>query len=179
MNMTTRDFFYRDGGPMTRGLINMLLNLPRHLRDTCAIEIGSFIGESTNILSLFFKHVYCIDPHGDDTFSGYNSEKIKELFKRNTEGRNITHYNAKAEDIHETFQDGIYGFVYIDGGHVYPCVSQDIKNYLPKIMPGGWIGGHDYDCGIELCAGVKQAVDEAFGQPDFWFEDYSWLVKKK
>jgi hypothetical protein len=178
MKLIKREKFYRNSEQMYGGLVNLLLTLPLNLRDTAAIEIGSFIGESANLLSLFFKELICIDPQGDDVFSGYKSDDIKEKFRLNTEGRNITLIPGKAEDVFAQFPDNNFGFIYIDGGHVYGCVSQDIKNYYGKIIDGGYIGGHDYDNGIELCAGVKQAVDEAFGQPDYCFEDFSWLVKK-
>jgi predicted O-methyltransferase YrrM len=173
-----RDKFYRNSSEMYGGLVNMLLSLPLWMRNTIAIEIGSFIGESANILSLFFKEVVCIDPQGDDVFSGYKSDDIKRMFGKNTVQRNIRIILKRAEDAVEEFAQGSVGFVYVDGGHVYPCVHQDIINYYPKIMDGGYIGGHDYDNGIELCQGVKQAVDEIFGEPDYCFEDWSWLVKK-
>jgi hypothetical protein len=178
MNLIKREKFYRNSEQMYGGLINLLLTLPLDLRSMSAIEIGSFIGESANILSLFFKEVVCIDPQGDDVFSGYKAEDVRLKFNTNTEGRNIKLVSRKAEEVFDLFPDNYFGFIYIDGGHVYSCVSQDIKNYYRKIIDGGYVGGHDYNNGIELCAGVTQAVDEAFGKPDYCFEDFSWLVKK-
>lgn len=54
-------------------------------------------------------------------------------------------------------------FVFIDGDHSYEAVYTDIRAWLPKVKPGGWIGGHDYANDEYKHWGVKQAVDEAFG----------------
>lgn len=59
-------------------------------------------------------------------------------------------------------------FVFIDGGHEYESVRDDIRAWLPKLKPGGLMAGHDYG---HVCKpgevaprsshpGVAQAVDE-------------------
>lgn len=48
-------------------------------------------------------------------------------------------------------------FVWIDAGHEYKDVQEDLNAWLPKVSPAGVIAGHDYDF-----PGVKQAVDEKF-----------------
>jgi hypothetical protein len=42
------------------------------------------------------------------------------------------------------YADESLDFVFIDAGHEYENVYADIKSWLPKVKPGGWIGGHDY-----------------------------------
>jgi predicted O-methyltransferase YrrM len=56
--------------------------------------------------------------------------------------------------------DGSVDFVFIDAGHSYQAVAQDIRLWRPKLRPGGWLGGHDY---CDKFPGVKQAVREACG----------------
>jgi hypothetical protein len=51
--------------------------------------------------------------------------------------------------------------VFIDAEHTYEGVKRDIAIWLPKVRPGGWIGGHDYD-NLPRFPGVRRAVDEAF-----------------
>jgi hypothetical protein len=65
-------------------------------------------------------------------------------------------------------------FVFIDADHSYESVKADIAAWLPKVRAGGLIAGHDY--GIDLWPGVKQAVDEAFGERVEKRGD-SWVVR--
>ena len=66
-------------------------------------------------------------------------------------------------------------FVWIDGNHDYEQVVRNIKNYIPLVKDGGFIGGHDY--GSQSFLGVKQAVDEAFGKAADIEADFVWWVK--
>lgn len=50
-------------------------------------------------------------------------------------------------------------FVFIDAAHDYESVKADIAAWKGKVKPGGIFAGHDYGSH----AGVRQAVDEAFG----------------
>lgn len=49
-------------------------------------------------------------------------------------------------------------FVFIDAGHDYQSVLNDIKWWTPIVRAGGILCGHDY--GVEEFPGVKKAVDE-------------------
>jgi len=65
---------------------------------------------------------------------------------------------------------------YIDAIHDAPHPEQDIAALLPKIKPGGWIGGHDYKPG--KFNDVVSAVNKHFPQHFIYqFADNSWLVK--
>jgi len=180
MNIVNRKKFYRPSDHMTGGLVDMLLTLPLWMREFNAIEIGSFIGESASILSLFFRNIICIDPHSqDDTFSGYKMHEIRRLFAEKTAGRNIRLIEKPSQAVYKEFPEKSVGLVYVDGGHDYQSVKPDCVNYYEKVVDDGFFGGHDYNSPDPLCVGVKQAVDEIFGTPDYLFEDSSWLVQKK
>lgn len=72
----------------------------------------------------------------------------------------------------DLFADKFFDFVFIDADHSYDGVKKDIINWLPKIKPGGWIGGHDYH--HPKITGVTLVVDEVFDD----FEtgtDYTWF----
>ena len=62
------------------------------------------------------------------------------------------------------YEDGSLDFVFIDGSHLYDAVKADIEAWLPKVKVGGYLGGHDYGNHHEPLNGVKQAVDERFGE---------------
>lgn len=52
-------------------------------------------------------------------------------------------------------------FIFIDAGHSYEAVAEDIELWGRKVVPGGAILGHDY--GHPKYTGVARAVDEAYG----------------
>ena len=54
--------------------------------------------------------------------------------------------------------DDSLDFVYIDAGHTYDEVMEDMNVWWPKTKSGGVFGGHDY--GTVNGAEVKRAVDD-------------------
>lgn len=71
--------------------------------------------------------------------------------------------------------DGWADFIFIDAGHSYAACASDIQNYLPKLAPGGWFGGHDYH---HAFPGVMRAVNEAFGLDGYYLLD-GWIWARK
>lgn len=69
--------------------------------------------------------------------------------------------------------DGWADFVFIDAGHSYGAVRQDLIDWEPKVKPGGWFGGHDYHPKFH---GVIRAVNERFGAVDL-LEGWIWARK--
>lgn len=65
--------------------------------------------------------------------------------------------------------------VFIDGDHSYSGCKQDILSWLPKVKPGGWIGGHDYKH-PNFQSEVHLAVDEVFPAIEL-DADYTWFVR--
>lgn len=162
------------------------------------IEIGCYMGESTALFAMsgMFKEIHAIDPHdGDEEFNFWHAhgwDKIAEEFKINTRLWDyITHHKDYSYNIADKFEEDEYDMLYIDGAHDYQSVYDDIEAYLPKIKRGGLICGHDYmypsldkdtmhvDWKESPHPGVKQAVNELLGEPDYKFSDSSWMIIKK
>ena len=61
----------------------------------------------------------------------------------------------------ELINNGTLDLVFLDALHDYDHVLEDIALWTPKIREGGILCGDDY--GQAHCEGVKQAVDEVFG----------------
>jgi cephalosporin hydroxylase len=59
----------------------------------------------------------------------------------------------------DRFPEKSLAFVFLDDDHNYEAVKATIKAWLPKIKPGGWIGGHDYEGGWPS---VVDAVNRMF-----------------
>jgi len=163
--------FYRSTVQHLRGLLDMLLEIPESFRGTPMIEIGSFIGESARIFSLFFSPVYSVDP----LLPSRGVKNVRGIFTKTTLGRTILNIpKLSGEAVGEV--PGEVSLVYIDGCHRYQAVVDDIRNYLPKIRKGGYIGGHDYgNKGEEIQ--VQKAGTEVLGNPDMTFMDNSWLKR--
>ena len=43
------------------------------------------------------------------------------------------------------FGDASLDWVHLDARHDYASVKADIRAWLPKVKPGGWLSGDDYD----------------------------------
>lgn len=56
------------------------------------------------------------------------------------------------------YEDESLDFVFIDAGHDYNSVMNDLKSWYPKVKFGGIIAGHDY----HYHCGVYPAVNEFF-----------------
>lgn len=70
------------------------------------------------------------------------------------------------------YDDASLDAVFIDGDHLYDGVLADIRAWLPKVKPGGFIGGDDYGHIVDS-EGVQRAVQEVFGN-NFAVHGLSW-----
>jgi len=61
----------------------------------------------------------------------------------------------KTVEAAKLFENGSLDFVFVDAGHDYESVAEDIHYWLPKVKSGGMIAGHDYPD----FKGVVKAVD--------------------
>lgn len=74
----------------------------------------------------------------------------------------------------------IYDFVFLDADHSYAGCAADIAAWSPKVKPGGWLGGHDYENTGFPKFGVTQAVNEYVASTGLKLElgdNFTWFVK--
>ena len=64
------------------------------------------------------------------------------------------------------FADGSLAWVHIDARHDYESVVGDIKAWEPKVTPGGWLSGDDYQ--PEWWPGVVAAVGDTLPDAEAW-----------
>ena len=70
--------------------------------------------------------------------------------------------------------NGSLDFVFIDADHRYAAVKTDIIAWHPKLKPGGFLTGHDYDM-----PDVRKAVAELLGQVECpEYSDQTWAWRK-
>lgn len=67
----------------------------------------------------------------------------------------VTMHRGYSQDVAPVFPNNYFDWVYIDGDHSYEAVKLDLELYSPKVKPGGYITGDDYEWET-----VKRAVDE-------------------
>jgi hypothetical protein len=84
-----------------------------------------------------------------------------------------------SEQAAKQIKDGSLDFAFLDGDHSYPGTKQDIKLWIPKIKPGGWIGGHDYNHEKRPdLAGIDKAVKEFFSLDKIQEDaNHTWFVR--
>ena len=135
------------------------------------VEVGSAYGESAWIFTEMFPDVFltCVD-----NWEGKRYAKAEKEFDRVFNSiPNVRKVKGDSSASSENFEKCSLDFVYIDAAHDYASVKKDIKAWLPKVKPGGFIGGHDYKLQWQGC---MRAVNEEFTGPTMVFEDSSWIV---
>jgi predicted O-methyltransferase YrrM len=133
-----------------------------------AVEIGSYRGKSACYIGRAMPktaHLHCIDPWADSLGvyeEQYRTEENFEVFKGNVrmcglEFR-VTPLRYFSHEVLEWWSDPI-SLLYIDGGHKYEEVLQDIDGFAPHVVSGGVILFDDYS---EAFPGLMRAVNERF-----------------
>ena len=128
-------------------------------RPLSVIEIGTRYGESLKFIALKFRvsHYIAIDAfesyasyHGDPFDEVLNNTDGDQIFLRTQSlgrrllGRRFQLIRQYSRDAVQSVQDESADFVFIDGNHTFPFVTDDLEKYWPKVQPGGFLCGHDY-----------------------------------
>lgn len=112
------------------------------------VEIGIDSGEYGVTLCKAGLRVYGVDPYvayHEYKLPGKGSSKNHyEVAVSNLKGYDYTIIKKFSMDALKDFEDNSLDFVYIDGNHTLPYVSQDILEWQRKVKKGGIISGHDY-----------------------------------
>lgn len=67
-------------------------------------------------------------------------------------------------------------WVHLDARHDYASVKADIQAWLPKVKPGGWLSGDDYD-EIKWPEVVKAVGDLLPGARPWSTQQWRWIVE--
>ena len=134
------------------------LDIPFYLNDFFpygrGVELGSFKGEYASHLTKNWNGtLYMIDvwrplnkEEYDDTSNHQNHIDAYSQAMGNIKGYEEKTFmlRMKGKDALDLFQDQSLDFIYIDANHTYEAVVEDLRNWYPKVRPGGLIMGHDY-----------------------------------
>jgi len=119
--------------------------------------------------------LYGIDPYTE--YPGYPKERIEQKEKAAEERlgkyENYVLVKARSVEAAKLVPDESLDFVFIDGEHTYPSVTEDIEAWYPKVRKGGIFSGHDYypRCGR---GAVVRAVDEFAEKTGLKLETTEW-----
>ncbi len=154
-------------------------------------EIGVNKGETSQFFRRLFPdaHLYLIDPwevYDDYLLSATPISRKKKYYEKAFETvlENFEH-DPHATILRMTSLEALahtpdqLDLVFIDANHEYSYVKRDILAWLPKVRSGGILAGHDYAPDIPMFSGVKQAVDEIFGNRMMLGKDRLWIHKRK
>jgi predicted O-methyltransferase YrrM len=147
--------------------------------DSIFVELGAWKGKSTCFIATEISKKPGVKFYTVDTFVGitqtseqteievYNREDkdIFDQFIKNIEPvkNHVNYIISESHTAAKNFKDGSVDVIFIDAGHSYEAVKNDIQNWLPKMKSNSIIAGHDYTA---AWPGVIKAVDEFFGKPD-------------
>ena len=109
-------------------------------------KIGAELGVCQGQFSYYLlKHsnldkLYSIDAWEDKIPHNYN---ISVSHLKHFGDRSII-IKGRTNDVCDQFDDDSLDFLYIDAGHDYQSVRDDLVNWIPKVRSGGMVSGHDY-----------------------------------
>lgn len=83
---------------------------------------------------------------------------VAQLFEHEMSNGQVVIHRALSSDVASEFPDNFFDWIYIDAGHTYEEVRQDLELYVPKVKINGYIMGDDYN--PQAWPGVVQAVNE-------------------
>ncbi len=139
-------------------LYRLGLRIPRGGR---IVEIGSYVGASSCVLAGAASErrgiLVCVDTWANEGMSEGPRDTYDELLA-NTERfrRWIRAFKGRSQDVARHAQAGAIDLLFVDGCHEYDAVITDLRDWLPKVRPHGWVALHDYG----WAKGVRKAVEE-------------------
>ena len=167
------EHFYQnfDGFMSEKNTVFLDIVLERFPANGVWVELGSWTGRSVAycVVELLNRNklgkFYAVDTwDGGVELKDHGSTKnLKQIFHDNVAPvlDKIETIQTLSWDAAKQFNDNSVDFCYVDAGHTYECVIQDLNAWWPKIKLGSIFGGDDYTKGHP---GVQKAVWEFFGQ---------------
>lgn len=174
----------------TRSKLGALLNL--YNLPKIAVEVGVAEGRFTEeMLKWKLDELYLIDAwqhleqFGDGRMpQSWHDNNLKEVKERIEKRQGQVHIlKGLSSEMVKFIPDNSIGLIYLDGDHSYKGALADLRAFLPKLVDGGIMAGHDYlspDYGVEQA--VKEFTDGRFEvntipEGDIYNAGF-WFIKK-
>ena len=118
-------------------------------------EIAPKTKFSNPLKSIYYNYILRLDP--------YSFESVIKLLKKFK--KNINLIKGNSNDELKKINVNIFDYVFLDGGHKYETVKNDLKCLIGVIKKNGIILCDDYN--LSYAPGVKKAIDEFILINDF------------
>jgi predicted O-methyltransferase YrrM len=168
---------YEDPGEQIAALYEMMVRLAPP--ESGVLETGVYHGRSLVRMALSVKeaakrlHVYGVD-HFTDMSIGLEAEVRKHLGQFSV-SEYVSLLKMDSLDAALTFPNESLWFVFLDGSHDREYVAAEVKAWMPKIKPGGFLAGHDYRWHL-VAEPINSLLDTVFWEPE-WPD--IWLAPKQ
>lgn len=164
---------------------------------SCFVEVGTFLGRSLCSLGDVVEHSgKLITVIGIDTCRGSGPEGYRQ---KDYHGAVVAqHGGTFAGPLHKNVIDCGYGdmisliiapsltavrlfgdasvdWVHLDARHDYDNLVADIQAWLPKVKPGGWLSGDDYDA-FKWPEVVQAVRDVLPGAQEWSTQQWRWIA---
>lgn len=141
------------------------------------LEVGAFMGLSAWGMAITAKSVVSLD-----TFRANSAgqQQMDELTTLDAYTKAVSRFGNVRWHVGTSEQGaaaglGDFDMIFLDAMHTYEDVKADIERWWPRVLPGGLMAFHDY--GHDHFPGVKQAVDERFGELPNREITLGWIFK--
>ena len=118
-------------------------------------EIIPNLNFSNPFKKIYFQYIKRQDP--------YSLEAVEELLKRFK--KNVHLIKGNSNQILKKIEMSKIDYVFLDGGHDYETVKNDLNNCIEVVNNFGTVLCDDYD--LSYAPGVKKAIDEFVSENDF------------
>jgi len=173
---------------------NEIANKFKDKKNIIGCEVGVRFGKNAEQLleKLPGLHItlvdrWCKPPEGDSFWksgdgiaqrpAGHLRKAYHETLRRTERfGDRVKILKLPSVEASKQVDDNRFDFVFLDADHSYDGVRVDIIHWLPKVKPGGWLCGHDYN--HPKIGEVARAVDELMGNSVLLGTDMTWFYQK-
>ena len=184
------DHFYQDisGFMSHKNTVMLDMVLDQFPAGGTWVELGSWTGRSAAycVVELINRRklgpFYCVDTWQGEAAIAYDQtivQDLKKIFRQNIKPvvKDIKMLSMISWSAADHFSDESVDFCYVDAGHSYQAVSNDLTAWWPKMRSGSLFAGDDYTKGYPE---VQQAVWDFFKPLDIRVRRSGrcWLVTK-
>lgn len=152
------------------------------LRGECIVPIAKNSKNIEKCIGIDPYESYIDTIHGNYTVGKLANKLNLEVCKKSIIDNNVQDkVELILEDSHvakNRFEDESVGVVYLDKGFTYEEQCQDIKEWYPKIRPGGYLTGHEWGSPIVNKA-IVDTCKELGIYDNLVGEDNVWKLKKE